>query len=44
MAIKKALEIVKNKNSKNIWSRRKSKFINDMENLNYFMYNTLKEM
>ena len=44
MAIKKALEIVKNKNSKNIWSRRKSKFINDMENLNYFMYNTLNEM
>ena len=44
LAVKKAVEVIKNKNSKVIWSRRKSKFIDDMDDINYFMYNILNEM
>ena len=44
IAIKKALEIVKNKNSKKIWLNRKNKFLNDMGDVNNFMYHTLNKM
>ncbi len=43
-AIKKALEIVRNKSSKDTLLSRRNKFLKDMGDVNNFMYNTLHKM